>query len=497
LIVLWYGGLQVLDGEISSGTLTSFLLYTIYLAGGLGALSEVQSQISQVFLARCPFLPLIAFSLLFLLLLPSSFPVSVAARFLCVAFVSPPPSPHSAGVSYFLPSLSSLPVLSVRPSFPPSHAFPSSASFLPFLSAFASSSSLLSVYLLLCTPPPPPPLPFLPCTSSLTHQGGGRERACVPTRGPQSENGLERRRGTARRLCHWGGDIQGGLVVGQQWFEFSFDVTIANERNLTLSVQDVCFHYPSREESKVLKNFNLNIKPNETVGDASHFHPLVGHIALWLTYFSRHIFLFLAYEALYFVLYVCAFFLFSLIPSLCVLLLCICLLFYLFEFVFSTSSKLYVFIRLLLACFSILFSSHWQFVCALSFLLLRVLPVHVKVALVGPSGAGKSTVISLMVRFYDATSGSILIDGHPITSLDPSWLRGCMALVAQEPVLFGCSIRDNIAYSGVCPESNEDGAQPHFIWTNHSTLIFNIDQQFCITLFHLLYTNPIIRAVME
>jgi len=61
------------------------------------------------------------------------------------------------------------------------------------------------------------------------------------------------------------------------------------------------------------------------------------------------------------------------------------------------------------------------------------------------------------VRFYDATSGSILIDGHPITSLDPSWLRGCMALVAQEPVLFGCSIRDNIAYSGVCPESNEDG----------------------------------------
>jgi ABC-type multidrug transport system fused ATPase/permease subunit len=47
LIVLWYGGLQVLDGEISSGTLTSFLLYTIYLAGGLAALSEVQSQISN------------------------------------------------------------------------------------------------------------------------------------------------------------------------------------------------------------------------------------------------------------------------------------------------------------------------------------------------------------------------------------------------------------------------------------------------------------------
>jgi len=68
------------------------------------------------------------------------------------------------------------------------------------------------------------------------------------------------------------------------------------------------------------------------------------------------------------------------------------------------------------------------------------------VALVGQSGGGKSTVISLLERFYDVTGGSISIDGKPLKSLDPSLTRLNVGLVAQEPVLFGVSILDNICY---------------------------------------------------
>eukprot|EP00411_Alexandrium_monilatum_P005934 CAMPEP_0175307616 /NCGR_PEP_ID=MMETSP0093-20121207/64863_1 /TAXON_ID=311494 /ORGANISM="Alexandrium monilatum, Strain CCMP3105" /LENGTH=603 /DNA_ID=CAMNT_0016604103 /DNA_START=131 /DNA_END=1938 /DNA_ORIENTATION=+ len=73
-------------------------------------------------------------------------------------------------------------------------------------------------------------------------------------------------------------------------------------------------------------------------------------------------------------------------------------------------------------------------------------PKNATVAFVGSSGAGKSTVLSLIQRFYDVTAGRILIDGHPLTSLDPSWVRRHFAFVQQEPVLFGASIEANIAY---------------------------------------------------
>ena len=68
------------------------------------------------------------------------------------------------------------------------------------------------------------------------------------------------------------------------------------------------------------------------------------------------------------------------------------------------------------------------------------------VALVGPSGAGKSTVFQLMLRFFDAQSGSIRFDGVDITQLDPVELRRHIAVVAQEPVIFSGSIADNIRY---------------------------------------------------
>lgn len=68
------------------------------------------------------------------------------------------------------------------------------------------------------------------------------------------------------------------------------------------------------------------------------------------------------------------------------------------------------------------------------------------VALVGPSGAGKSTVFQLMLRFFEAQSGSIRFDGIDITQLDPIALRQKIAVVSQEPVIFSGTIAANIRY---------------------------------------------------
>ncbi|MEJ7596730.1 MAG: ABC transporter transmembrane domain-containing protein [Kofleriaceae bacterium] len=68
------------------------------------------------------------------------------------------------------------------------------------------------------------------------------------------------------------------------------------------------------------------------------------------------------------------------------------------------------------------------------------------VALVGPSGAGKSTILSLLFRFYDVDAGRVLLEGVDIRDLPLAELRRSLAMVAQEPVLFSGTIRDNIAY---------------------------------------------------
>ena len=68
------------------------------------------------------------------------------------------------------------------------------------------------------------------------------------------------------------------------------------------------------------------------------------------------------------------------------------------------------------------------------------------VALVGPSGAGKSTVLSLLLRFHDPQAGSVQLDGVDLRGLDPACLRGQVALVPQQPVLFATSALDNIRY---------------------------------------------------
>ena len=68
------------------------------------------------------------------------------------------------------------------------------------------------------------------------------------------------------------------------------------------------------------------------------------------------------------------------------------------------------------------------------------------VALVGPSGAGKTTLVDLIPRFYDPTSGRILIDGVDIGEFDLKSLRSLMGMVTQEVILFNDTVRNNIAY---------------------------------------------------
>lgn len=70
-----------------------------------------------------------------------------------------------------------------------------------------------------------------------------------------------------------------------------------------------------------------------------------------------------------------------------------------------------------------------------------------KVALVGHSGAGKSTIIQLLLRFYEIQEGQISIDGKSIQDWDLYQMRSHIGMVPQEVLLFGGSIRDNIAYA--------------------------------------------------
>uniref|UniRef100_A0A9J7YGP4 ATP-binding cassette, sub-family B (MDR/TAP), member 11a n=1 Tax=Cyprinus carpio carpio TaxID=630221 RepID=A0A9J7YGP4_CYPCA len=67
-------------------------------------------------------------------------------------------------------------------------------------------------------------------------------------------------------------------------------------------------------------------------------------------------------------------------------------------------------------------------------------------AFVGSSGCGKSTSVQLLERFYDPDEGQVLIDGHPSASISVPFLRSHIGIVSQEPVLFDCSIAENIQY---------------------------------------------------
>jgi ATP-binding cassette subfamily B protein len=76
------------------------------------------------------------------------------------------------------------------------------------------------------------------------------------------------------------------------------------------------------------------------------------------------------------------------------------------------------------------------------------------VALVGPSGAGKTTLTTLVPRFYDPTSGRVLVDGHDARDLSLESLRGHIGIVFQDTFLFHASIRDNLLYAR--PDATEE-----------------------------------------
>ncbi|KIH55989.1 ABC transporter, ATP-binding protein [Ancylostoma duodenale] len=82
--------------------------------------------------------------------------------------------------------------------------------------------------------------------------------------------------------------------------------------------------------------------------------------------------------------------------------------------------------------------------------ILKKLSLSVKagetVALVGSSGCGKSTIVSLLLRYYDVLAGEITIDGVPISEINIEYLRNHIAVVSQEPILFNCTIEENIRY---------------------------------------------------
>jgi ATP-binding cassette subfamily B protein len=92
-------------------------------------------------------------------------------------------------------------------------------------------------------------------------------------------------------------------------------------------------------------------------------------------------------------------------------------------------------------------------VAALDEFSLQVDPGEV-VALVGPSGAGKTTVFQLLLRFYDPASGRVCIDGVDAREADPRELRGRIAVVAQDPVIFATSVLENVRYGR--PDASEE-----------------------------------------
>ncbi len=83
-----------------------------------------------------------------------------------------------------------------------------------------------------------------------------------------------------------------------------------------------------------------------------------------------------------------------------------------------------------------------------------VIPPGQTVALVGATGAGKSTFAKLVARFYDPTSGAVLVDGHDLRSVTAESLRSQMGIVPQEGFLFSGTIRENIAFGR--PDATDD-----------------------------------------
>ena len=96
------------------------------------------------------------------------------------------------------------------------------------------------------------------------------------------------------------------------------------------------------------------------------------------------------------------------------------------------------------------------------------------IALVGPSGSGKSTLVDLIPRFYDPTSGQVMIDGHPLEQYTTEALRGLMGIVTQESILFNDTIYNNIAFGN--PQASPDEVVEAAKIANAHEFILKLDQ---------------------
>ena len=110
--------------------------------------------------------------------------------------------------------------------------------------------------------------------------------------------------------------------------------------------------------------------------------------------------------------------------------------------------------------------------------MLRGIDFHVRpgetVAIVGPSGAGKSTILSLILRFYDATRGTVSVDGVDVRAADPKELRDRIAIVPQDVTIFAGSIHDNIAFGA--PGASREAVRAAAVAAQADDFIRRLDQ---------------------
>ena len=104
---------------------------------------------------------------------------------------------------------------------------------------------------------------------------------------------------------------------------------------------------------------------------------------------------------------------------------------------------------------------------------LKVRPGE-NIALVGPTGAGKSTIVNLICRFYEPTSGKILIDGKDYRARSQLWLQSKIGYVLQEPHLFSGTVLDNIRYAN--PEASKEEAVAAAQMVNAERFIERMDK---------------------
>ena len=81
-------------------------------------------------------------------------------------------------------------------------------------------------------------------------------------------------------------------------------------------------------------------------------------------------------------------------------------------------------------------------------------PAHKFSCIIGNSGGGKSTTMSLILRMYEPSSGKLWIGKHEYNAVNLTFLRECFAYVTQEPVMFSCTIRENLLYA--YPQASND-----------------------------------------